>query len=203
MFNAFSYVSNFFKAAARTAIFSGQSQFTIQLQGHMIFEKQTPWRIPPRTSVAREADDGIALTRQQILQIAGALDSPGADVLVTARSAWVGYQSTRERDAVYGYLTAVFEIVSRWKQQRRAKAKSHHALAATKSPRALRTEDPFTVVICCTSDPCKVDTKTRSKWSRALRFSERFKPDTLSLAQFIKSKGGNNECAAQWSDRLR
>jgi hypothetical protein len=99
----------------------------------------------------READNGIALTTQQILQLAGVLDSAGADELVTARSAWIGYQSTRERDAVYKYLTAVFEIVNRWKEQHRAKAKSRQAIAAAKSLRAIRIEEPFSIVIYCTS----------------------------------------------------
>ena len=35
-----------------------------------------------------------------------------------------------------------------------------------------------------------------------LRCAEQFKPNAQGLAQFIKSKGGINECAAQWSDRL-
>jgi hypothetical protein len=35
--------------------------------------------------------------------------------------------------------------------------------------------EPFAVVIRCTSAPDKVDGKTRSKWSRALRVAEAFK----------------------------
>jgi hypothetical protein len=37
----------------------------------------------------------------------------------------------------------------------------------------------------------------------ALRYAERFKPDNQGLAEFIKSKGGINECAARRSDRIR
>jgi hypothetical protein len=33
--------------------------------------------------------------------------------------------------------------------------------------------EPFAVVIRCTSAPDKVDGKTRSKWSRALRYTQR------------------------------
>jgi hypothetical protein len=168
----------------------------------MMWERQIPWPKPPR-SILRKADNGIARTTQQILQIAGVLGSAGEDELVTGRSAWISYQSTRERDAVYRYLSAVFEIVSRWKQQRRTKAKTRQVLARTKLPRTIRIEEPFSIVIFCTSDARKLDAKTRSKWSRALRYAERFKPDNQGLAQFIKSKGGINECAAPWSDRLR
>jgi hypothetical protein len=123
--------------------------------------------------------------------------------LAKVRIAWTKYQSTRKRDSVYGYLSAVFEVVARWKEQRRAKASSHQALSANKNSSTIKIDEPFAVVIFCTSDSREVDAKTRSKWSRALRYVERFKPDGQGLAQFIKSKGGINECAAQWSDRFR
>jgi hypothetical protein len=167
-----------------------------------MLEKQTPWSNPTRAPAVREADNGIALTTQQILQIAGVLGSTVEDELAMARSAWIGYQSTRKRDAVFKYLTAVFETVNRWKKQNRAKTKSNQVLAATDSRRAIRTNEPFAVVIWCTSDP-HVDAKTRSKWSRALRYAQRLKPDNQGLADFIKNQGGVNECAAQWSGRLR
>jgi hypothetical protein len=70
-------------------------------------------------------------------------------------------------------------------------------LAAAKGGDAVRTRDLFAVVILRTSDTDAVDAKTRSKWSKALRYAEKFKPDNQSLCPFIKSKGGINECAAQ------
>jgi hypothetical protein len=79
------------------------------------------------------------------------------------RRAWIAYQSSRARDSIYKYLTAVFEIVSRWKKQNCAKTKSNQALAATKSTKAIRTNEPFAVIIWCTSDPHRVDAKTRNK----------------------------------------
>ena len=167
----------------------------------MMLEKRTLWPNPPRVPLVREADNGIALTTHQILQIAGVLGSTVEDELAMVRSAWIAYQSTRARDAVYKYLTAVFETVSRWKKQNCAKTKSNQALAATKSSRAIKIKEPFAVVIWCTSDPDRVDAKTRSKWARALRYAERFKPDDQGLTEFIKSQGGINECAAQWSEQ--
>jgi DNA polymerase IIIc chi subunit len=170
----------------------------------MMFVRQTPWLLPHRASAIPQADNLLpSLTTQQISQIARIFDSTVEDELAKARTAWTKYQSTRKRDAVYGYLSAIFEIVVRWKEQRPAKSSSHRALNASKQDRAVRTDEPFAVVIFCTSDSRKVDAKTRSKWSRALKYTERFKPDTQGLAQFIKSKGGINEYAAQWSDRLR
>ena len=49
-----------------------------------------------------------------------------------ARKAWVRYQSTRQRDAVYGYLSVVFEIVQRWRMLGHTRTCSRHALTATK-----------------------------------------------------------------------
>jgi hypothetical protein len=34
--------------------------------------------------------------------------------------AWRRYQATHDRDAVYGYLAAVHNVVRKWKRERRA-----------------------------------------------------------------------------------
>jgi len=73
--------------------------------------------------------------------------------------------SQPKRDAVYGYLAAVFEIVVGWKEQRRAKGSSFQALIVTKKHKAIGINEPFAVVIFCTSEAGKLDAKTRSKWS--------------------------------------
>ena len=112
-----------------------------------------------------------------------------------ARKAWVRYQSTRQRDAVYDYLSVVFDIVRRWKMLGHNRTCSRHALTATKQRCAIRTRDPFAIVIFCTSDARIIDARTRSKWSRALRFAEQFKPSGQELAAFVKSHGGINECS--------
>jgi hypothetical protein len=167
-----------------------------------MFGRETRLVVPPRATVAPEADNrSIALTTQQISKIASIFDPTVEDELATARTTWTQYQSTRQRDAVYRYLSAVFEIVVRWKKQRRAKASSLQALIVTNQRDAIGIEEPFAVVICCTSEAGKLDAKTRSKWSRALRYAEQFKPDTQDLAEFIKSNGDINECAHKWSNR--
>ncbi len=60
-------------------------------------------------------------------------------------------------------------------------------------------EDPFAAVIRCTADPAKADKRTRSKWSRVMRYAAAYKPDSEPLDQFIRRKGGINECAARFS----
>lgn len=159
--------------------------------------------VPPRVSATPLNNRRIALTTQQISKIAQIFDPTIEQELKTARTAWTGYQSTRQRDAVYPYLSAVFEIVTRWKKQHRAKTSSQQALIAASKSSGIKIDGPFAVVIFCTSDAGKLDAKTRSKWSRALRYAERFKPATQDLAEFIKTKGGINECADQFSRRLR
>ena len=59
--------------------------------------------------------------------------------------------------------------------------------------------EPFAAVIRCTADPAKVDKRTRSKWSRALRYALEYKLPSEPLDAFIKRKGGINRCAERFS----
>jgi hypothetical protein len=61
------------------------------------------------------------------------------------------------------------------------------------------TDEPFAAVILCTADRRKVDKRTRSKWSRLLRYSAEYKLDGESLAAFVRRKGGINKCAARFT----
>lgn len=112
-----------------------------------------------------------------------------------ARKAWVRYQSTRQRDAIYGYLSVVFEIVQRWKMFGNVKAYSVHALTDANRRGKTRSRDPYSITIFCTSDSRIVDAKTRSKWSKALQFAARTKPAGQPVGTFMKSQGGINECS--------
>jgi hypothetical protein len=60
-------------------------------------------------------------------------------------------------------------------------------------------EDPFAAVIRCTADPAKADKRTRSKWSRVMRYAASYKLDSESLDQFVRRKGGINACAARFT----
>jgi hypothetical protein len=78
------------------------------------------------------------------------------------------------------------------------------ALRARRSQRleVFDREDPFAAVIRCTADPAKSDKRTRSKWIRVIRYAVAYKPDFGPLDQFIQRKGGINECATRFSQRL-
>jgi hypothetical protein len=110
--------------------------------------------------------------------------------------AWRRYQGTHDRDAVYGYLAAVYKVVAKWKREQRAWKSAGLALKLQGDTTTIRVE-PFAVLIRCTSTPDKVDGKTRSKWSRVLRVTEAFKGQDTSIKAFIKGEGGINKCAAR------
>jgi hypothetical protein len=121
--------------------------------------------------------------------------------LQRVRNAWDECQGRRERDAIYSYLTAVFDLVAWWAAENCALERARKALRL----RCLEPSDhdePFAAIIRCTSDPAKVDKRTRSKWSRVLRYALQYKDHSEPLVQFIKRKGGINECAARFAGRL-
>jgi hypothetical protein len=118
--------------------------------------------------------------------------------LLRVRNAWDESQARRERDAIYNYLTAVFELVAWWMAENCTLERAQRALRLR---RIFPTDhdEPFAAIIRCTADPSKVDKRTRSKWSRALRYSMLWKASDEPLDQFIKRKGGINRCAERFS----
>ena len=108
---------------------------------------------------------------------------------------------THARDAVYQFLTAVFGLVSWWAKEGRAVGRAHRALHL-RGYSTVRQPEPFTAVIYCTADRDKADERTRSKWSRVLRYAAEFKDPDEPLRDFITRKGGINECAARFARRL-
>ena len=120
------------------------------------------------------------------------------------RGIWEDCQATRDRNAIYGYLTAVYGLVAVWTAEGREADRARRALRLERLEVSDRV-DPFAAVIRCTTDPAKADKRTRSKWSRVLRYAVAYKPDAGPLDQFIQRKGGVNACAARftrWLGRL-
>ena len=114
------------------------------------------------------------------------------------RGIWEDCQASRDRNAIYGYLTAVYGLVAWWTAEGRETDRARRALRLQRLKVSDR-EDPFAAVIRCTADPAKADKRTRSKWSRAMRYAAAYKPDSEPLGQFIKRRGGINACAARFS----
>jgi hypothetical protein len=118
--------------------------------------------------------------------------------LLRLQNEWEMVQASRDRAAIYGYLTAVFELVAWWDQEGRAVKRARRALHL-RGHRSIRKPEPFAAVILCTSDP---DDRTRSKWSRVLRYAAEYKDLDEPLCDFIKRRGGINKCAARFARRL-
>ena len=96
---------------------------------------------------------------------------------------------------------AVFDLVAWWVAEDRALQRGHQALRLQRiSP--FDGEEPFAAVIRCTANSAKVDKRTRSKWSRMLRYVLAYKSPPEPLDQFIKRKGGINVCASRCTRRL-
>ena len=114
------------------------------------------------------------------------------------RSVWLKCQASRSRNAIYRYLNAVYGLVAWWSAEGREIDRARRALCLMRlDPASCR--DPFAAIILCTADPAKADKRTRSKWSRVLRYAAAYKLDSEPLGQFIRRKGGINACAARFT----
>jgi hypothetical protein len=120
--------------------------------------------------------------------------------LMRVSDAFDDFQESRVRDAVYCYLKAVFSLVVDYKGRRRTKRLLRRAfqfagLAFDKNA------EPFAAVVRCTSER-KLDCKTISKYSRALRYAARCKKPRTSLKTFMKEMGGVGGCADRFARYL-
>src|ERR1700724_3226525 len=98
--------------------------------------------------------------------------------LLRLRNAWEDCQASRQRDAIYIYLTAVFDLVAWWTAENRAVERARKALRL----RNIWVSDhiePFAAIIQCTADPAKVDKRADpngparygTPWGKRLRLS--------------------------------
>jgi hypothetical protein len=104
--------------------------------------------------------------------------------LQRVRNAWLDCQVTRDRNAIYAYLTAVYNLIAVWTAEGREVERARRALRLQRLEVSDR-EDPFAAIIRCTADPAKVDKRTRSKWSRVMRYAATYKLVKLPLLSWI------------------
>jgi hypothetical protein len=107
---------------------------------------------------------------------------------------WRQVQRTRQRDAVYEFLEVVYDVVSRFNRAgdgRKLLRKLHQF-----DHRLKRIQEPYSAVIHYAT-AYTVDNRTRSKWSRLMRFADQTKKRTDLLEDFIRRNGGINACAAR------
>jgi hypothetical protein len=109
--------------------------------------------------------------------------------------------SSGNRMAVQPFLGSIFNQVSRWETEDRLEEGLYRLLDSLQAPVPLKIGEAFAVVIYCTAP--HLDKKSRSKWSRALRYAAANKPDDESIKKFLKRKGGINACASRYARYVR
>ena len=102
-----------------------------------------------------------------------------------------GWKSRKGRSHSSPVAAKVSAAPSRWRTARRALRLQNIGLSDH--------DEPFAAIIRCTSDAGKVDKRTRSKWSRVLRYALEHKSHAEPLDQFIKDRGGINACASRFA----
>jgi hypothetical protein len=122
--------------------------------------------------------------------------------LERVQGAWGDCQADRRRDAIYDYLKAVYDLVNWWSAEGAEIDRARQALRLRGLQPWLR-EDVYAAIIRCTTDGQRVDKRTRSKWSRVLRYVAMQKDASEPLTAFIKRKGGINECVARYGRYLK
>src|ERR1700722_4745493 len=90
------------------------------------------------------------------------LDRPAANIDISTdalkanlqrlEGEWETCQSPRGRDGIFGYLTAVFELVAVWKPEGTAVDYARWALWLRGHRSAVVSPEPFAAVIFCTAD---------------------------------------------------
>ena len=122
--------------------------------------------------------------------------------LSVVAEAWDDFQTSRRRDAVYGFLSAVFTLVQRHTKRGRTR-RLRRELSSIMGTKVEPATDPFTLVIRAVADADGIDRKTVSKWSRALRYVAKVKPVGMSVRAFMQLRGGVNGCAEQYAAYFR
>lgn len=108
---------------------------------------------------------------------------------------WARVQAERRRDAVYDFLEAAYDVVSKF--SRSGKGASLLRKLHRLDPALTRIREPYAAVIHHCTDYA-LDSRTRSKWSRLLRYAEKAKKLREPLDEFVRRNGGINECASRY-----
>lgn len=118
--------------------------------------------------------------------------------LVRINKLFSDFQSSRARDSIYPYLTAVYELVEWWTADRREIIRAQLALRTLGI--AIPDEvEPFASIIVATAYPNRLDKRVVSKWSRVLRYVAMCGKRAKSLRRFVSRKGGINACATLYA----
>lgn len=134
----------------------------------------------------------MPISRQyKVVRIASVGD-PVAAGIRKARKAWDEYleNSKYNKNAVYGYLQVVFDLVQQWKKKGMADEYSLKALKQHEWTIQMKA-DPYARVICCSSD---AEPKKRSKWAIIMQWVAEYNRRGRLFTEFVTKNGGLNKC---------
>jgi hypothetical protein len=114
--------------------------------------------------------------------------------------AWEACKETRARDAIYDFLEDVYKLICLWRADESAKARVCTALKIRQFDTS-RAGVVFADLIKAAVHPTVLDRRTISKWSRVLCYVDAVKLPSEPLKQFVKRKGGINDCATRYTQR--
>jgi hypothetical protein len=103
--------------------------------------------------------------------------------------------ASRSRFAFYDYLAGVFELYVQLRRTNQAK-KSARLIPELFGHRHQKRTHPIRVIIDATST---ADMKTKSRWTRALRYAWRERKAWKDLGSFLRENGGPAGCADQFA----
>jgi hypothetical protein len=103
--------------------------------------------------------------------------------------------ASRSRFAFYDYLAAVFELYIRLRRTKQAK-KAATLIAKLFGLRNQKRTHPIRVIIDATSTAVL---KTKSRWTRALRYAWRERKTWKDLRSFLRENGGPAGCAKEFA----
>ena len=134
----------------------------------------------------------MPISRQyKVVRIASVGD-PVAAGIRKARKAWDEYleNSKYNKNAVYGYLQVVFDLVQQWKKKGMADEYSLKALKQHEWTIQMKA-DPYARVIYCSS---KAEPKIRSKWAIIMQWVAEYNRRGRLFTEFVTKNGGLNKC---------
>src|SRR3974390_1363997 len=103
--------------------------------------------------------------------------------------------ASRSRFAFYDYLAAVFELYVQLRRRNQAKPSARRIANLFGLPTGKRPP-PTRVIIDATSTAAL---KTRSRWTRALKYAWRERKTWTDLRPFLRENGGPAGCADQFA----
>jgi hypothetical protein len=115
---------------------------------------------------------------------------------------WRQVQSDRQRDAIYGFLTGVYDLIECWQVEHQVAQRLKRALAIA-GMAAIEQHEPFSAILQAAIAPDRLERRKLSKYARALRFAASCKRPGTRLDRFIKGHGGLNGSASAFAKQRR